>query len=84
MFAIDYDYHSPEAPERIDPTVLESALSRLSDDELERLEDDLDFCNFAGVPSRRVLEVLQKVVDLDAGWKRLLEMNALLTVPEAY
>lgn len=84
MLAIDFNYQSSEASDRIDPSVLASALSRLSDDELARLEDDLDFCNFAGVPSRRVLEILEKVVTLDEGWKNLLEKKAMLTVPEAY
>lgn len=85
MFAIDYLRECPESSEQIDPVVLQSALSRLSDDELIQLEDDLDFCNFAGVPSKRVLEVLEEVVELDDGWKRLLSNKPrLVSVPKAY
>ena len=84
MFAVNYRFDVPDAQDQIDPAILETTLSRLSDKELSMLEDDLDFCNFAGVPSPRVLEVLAKVVDLDEGWKALMGRNTRLSVPEAY
>ncbi|MDH5622522.1 MAG: hypothetical protein OEY74_10610 [Gammaproteobacteria bacterium] len=84
MYAFERHYESPEAFDQIDPTVLEATLSSLSDEELARLEDDLDFCNFAGVPSPQVLKVLEKVVELDDGWKTLLRKSPRLTVPRPY
>lgn len=86
MYAIDYLRDAQPTTEQIDPIMLQSALSHLSDEELTQLEDDLDFCNFAGVPSKRLLEVLEKVVELDDGWKQLLKKNnvRLVSVPKAY
>ncbi|MCG6882237.1 MAG: hypothetical protein LJE62_00620 [Silicimonas sp.] len=63
---------------------LQNALARMSDDELTALEDDLDFCNFTGVPSRRVLEVLKDLVDLDSGWKAMLASRTSPVLPSAY
>jgi hypothetical protein len=84
MFAIDYGYQ-PKTCYQLDQAVLRNALSELSDEDLESLEDDLDFCNFAGVPSGRVLEILEKVVELDEGWRRLLQKSPRrLSVPQAY
>lgn len=84
MFAIDYDYPR-NAVDQIDQAVLQSALSELSDEDLEQLEDDLDFCNFAGVPSGRVLEILEKVVELDDGWRNLVRKSPrVLSVPRPY
>ena len=70
--------------EEFDPSRLQAALSRLSDEELAALEDDLDFCNFTGVPSIRVLDLLKEFVDLDSGWSRILEKRPGLKVPAAY
>ncbi len=67
-----------------DPEELQAALSRLSDEDLAALEDDLDFCNFTGVPSVRVLEVLRQFIDLDKGWSRILENKSGLKIPSAY
>ena len=70
--------------EDFDEGKLQAALSRLSDDDLAALEDDLDFCNFTGVPSVRVLKLLKDIVDLDAGWNNILEKGDGLKVPSAY
>ncbi len=63
---------------------LQAKLSRMSDDDLAALEDDLDFCNFTGVPSARLLDVLKDLTVLDKGWQRLLDRNASPEVPTAY
>lgn len=63
---------------------LQVVLASMSDEELEALEDDLDFCNFAGVPSARVLSVLTEVIDLDKGWERQLKRRDTPSVPIAY
>lgn len=83
MFAIDPVFE-PQGSDQIDPSILHAALSSMSDDELSQLEDDLDFCNFAGVPSPRVLRILEMVVELDDGWRSLLKQNRRLSVPTAY
>ena len=63
---------------------LQARLARMSDEDLAALEDDLDFCNFTGVPSARVLDVLKDLTELDTGWKRLLDRRASPVVPTAY
>ena len=62
---------------------LEAVLSALSDEELTALEDDLDFCNFTGVPSQRVLEVLNDFTQLDSGWQAMLKAKRALVLPFA-
>lgn len=63
---------------------LQARLSKLSDEDLAALEDDLDFCNFTGVPTLRVLEVLKDLTELDPGWKKMLERKRTPTVPGPY
>ncbi len=67
-----------------DETRLFAALARMSDDDLAALEDDLDFCNFTGVPTTRVLEVLKDLTVLDRGWKKMLDNRATPPVPTPY
>ena len=68
----------------VDAETLSQVLSSLADDELTALEDELDFCTFAGVPSTRILRVLSKVTDLDAGWDRQLRAEVDPVVPQVY
>ncbi len=63
---------------------LESTLEHMSDEELDALEDDLDFCNFTGVPTVRVLEVLKDLTELDEGWERMLAAKSSPVVPQPY
>lgn len=63
---------------------LQAKLSKLSDAELAALEDDLDFCNFTGVPTLRVLEVLKDLTELDKGWKKMLERKMSPALPSPY
>ena len=63
---------------------LQDALASMSDEELMALEDDLDFCNFTGVPSKRVLEVLKDVIVLDSGWKAMLSSKTGPVLPAVY
>ncbi len=70
--------------EMFDEARLYDALARMSDDDLAALEDDLDFCNFTGVPSTRVLDVLKDLISLDKGWERMLRKRSDLIVPSAY
>ena len=68
----------------VDAESLSQVISSLADDELAALEDELDFCSFAGLPSTRILRVLSTVTDLDAGWDRQLRVEADPVVPQAY
>ena len=63
---------------------LATALSTMSDEDLAALEDDLDFCNFTGVPTVRVLDVLKDLTVLDKGWKRMLEKRDEPLLPSPY
>ncbi len=63
---------------------LSAALERMSDEELDALEDDLDFCNFTGVPTVRVLEVLKDLTELDEGWQQMLKVKSRPAVPQPY
>lgn len=67
-----------------DEARLQARLSKLSDAELALLEDDLDFCNFTGVPTVRVLDVLKDLTVLDRGWKRMLEKRDEPLLPSPY
>lgn len=68
----------------IDQEILERRLSSLSDAELCKLEDELDFCGFTGVPSSRILNILQDVAELDSDWKELLAKGVTPRVPEPF
>lgn len=76
MINLNSDYY--------DEARLQARLSKLSDAELAALEDDLDFCNFTGVPTVRVLNVLKDLTVLDNGWKRMLEREVEPLIPTAY
>lgn len=71
-------------PDVINVASLRTRLSRLSDDELSALEDDLDFCTFTGVPSARILDVLDLVTTLDEGWQRQRSKRINPSVPAPY
>jgi len=70
--------------ELFDEERLQARLSKLSDAELAALEDDLDFCNFTGVPTLRVLEVLEDLTELDKGWKKMLDRKTSVALPNPY
>lgn len=70
--------------EIFDEKLLFETLSKMSDEDLEALEDDLDFCNFTGIPSTRVLEVLKDLTVLDSGWRRMLEQRPQSIAPTPY
>lgn len=67
-----------------DEARLQARLSKLSDAELAALEDDLDFCNFTGVPTVRVLDVLKDLTVLDREWRRMLEKQDKPPLPSPY
>lgn len=54
---------------------LEDIVSALSDADLVALEDELDFYAFTGVPSRRMLEILDRAELLDDEWRPLLDAD---------
>lgn len=70
--------------EMFDEARLYDALAQMSDDDLAALEDDLDFCNFTGVPTTRVLDVLKELTALDKGWEKMWRTRSDLIVPSAY
>ncbi len=57
----------------VDASRLNKTLANLSDAELDLLADELDFCAFAGLPSTRILSVLNQVTDLDDAWAAQLD-----------
>ena len=57
----------------VDADTLSRRLEGLSNDELDALEDELDFCRFAGVPSPRILAILDQLTELDAEWQAQLK-----------
>ena len=83
----DLAYYTPfqaSDPDTIDQETLEARLGRLSDAELSALEDDLDFCRFTGVPSARILDVLDLVTTLDNEWQKLRVNRVTPSVPAAF
>ena len=74
---------SGNSPHIIDADLLAGILAELSDAELNALEDDLDFCRFAGVPTERVLKLLGKMINLDEGWSAQLRVAAIPALPPA-
>lgn len=75
---------SEAANDLFDPNRLQDALNQMSDEDLAALEDDLDFCNFTGIPSMRVLEFLKELMDLDKGWQSILDKRNKTELPYAY
>ena len=57
----------------VDADTLSRRLEGLSNDELDALEDELDFCRFAGVTSPRILTILNQLTELDAQWQAQLD-----------
>lgn len=57
----------------IDQSELSNALNSMTDAELEQLEDELNFAIFAGLPSPRILALLNDMIDLDSAWKAQLD-----------
>ncbi len=85
MFDLAYDFpFQASDPDLIDQETLEARLGRLSDAELSALEDDLDFCSFTGVPSARILDVLDLVTTLDTDWQKLRVNRVSPAVPAAF
>ncbi len=70
-----FDFEYPAEGLVESPEIMLAIVSQLSDAELAALEDDLDFCRFAGVPSHRILAVMDRLGLLDEDWRRLLEAN---------
>ncbi|QMU59809.1 MAG: hypothetical protein GKR98_17470 [Boseongicola sp.] len=58
--------------ETMNKTSLENMLENLSDDELNSLEDELNFATFTGLPSQRILSILSALSPLDAGWSQMM------------
>jgi len=57
----------------LDPEVLASEIARLDDSDLDELEEDLEFCRGTGVPSLKILEIVNRLSTLDRDWRRLFE-----------
>ncbi|MCV6592979.1 MAG: hypothetical protein OIF48_08520 [Silicimonas sp.] len=57
----------------VDQTLLNNALAALSDEDLNQLEDELNFARFAGLPSARILSLLDELMELDSAWKAQLK-----------
>ena len=74
MFDFANDRHVDGATNTVvDSELLSRALSGLTDKELEKLEDELDFARFAGLPSPRILALLDELMELDSAWKAQLD-----------
>ena len=61
---------------------LEDIISALSDADLAILEDELDFFGFTGVPSPKMLDVMDRAGLLDENWQNLLAANRSPDVPK--
>lgn len=61
---------------------LEDMIAQLNDAELAVLEDELDFFAFTGVPSKRMLEIMDQAGVLDDGWRLLLGAQEAPVVPK--
>lgn len=62
-----------DAAMRPDVSGLTALISGLSDVELSALERDLEQCHSTGLPSRRILELLDTLGALDDGWRERLQ-----------
>jgi hypothetical protein len=73
MFKTENDRHVDGANAVVDHSILSRMLKGLSDAELEQLEDELNFASFAGLPSPRILALLDQMIELDDAWKAQLQ-----------
>ena len=58
-------------------------LSSLDDAQLAALEDELDFCVFAGLPSQQILSIMDQLGELDESWRNMLDSNFTADIPAA-
>lgn len=72
MFDIENDRYVDGSKTVVDQSMLAHALKGLSDTELDQLEDELNFASFAGLPSPRILALLDQMIELDSDWKAQL------------
>ena len=82
-FAPSFEFCDSDSQD-IDSDTLASALATLSDGELDALQDELDFCSFAGVPSPRILSLLDGLVELDSVWQKMQKRWKVPELPAAY
>jgi hypothetical protein len=73
MFKTENDRHVDGTNAVVDHSILSRMLKGLSDAELEQLEDELNFASFAGLPSPRILALLDQMIELDDAWKAQLQ-----------
>lgn len=66
------------------PLTLEESLARLRDDDLLRLEDDLDFYAFTRVPTQNMLDILDDAGALDGIWAELCRDRAATKIAPIY
>lgn len=63
------------------PPAMTDLISGLSESGLAALEDELDFYAFTGVPSQRMLGILDRADLLDEAWRMLLAQDQRAVVP---
>ena len=68
----------------LDDVALVRLLSKLSDEDLSVLEDELDFARFTGLPGARMLDVLADLKALDPVWARARDAGLSATVPSRH
>jgi hypothetical protein len=64
-----------------DANAFDRLVARLSDADLAALEDELDFYGFTGVPSQRMLDLMDRAGRLDGEWRELLSVDLQPCVP---
>ena len=76
---VDFDY--PKAPSLDDSFGIADLIATLPDSELAALEDELDFFAFTGVPSQRMLRIIEKAGQMDDAWRSYMDRDYRTVVP---
>jgi hypothetical protein len=82
---LDFDVSADEAdkvsPEDTAQNAFMQIIGGMSDAELAALEDELNFYLFAGLPSHRILAIMDRAGILNPEWRKILQSEAVQSLP---
>lgn len=75
------EFNDIEAVQSAQFSDLLEVIATLSDSDLAALEDELDFFAFTGVPSQRMLRIMDRAGQLDDAWRGHTDQDYRAVVP---
>ena len=82
---LDFDVRADEATQESSSDLGQNAFMQIiggmSDAELAALEDELNFYLFAGLPSHRILAIMDRAGILKPEWRKILQSEVVQSLP---